>query len=66
MISKAIVGGYDGGTPFYNYREPMLGIRDILVRIRNRILGSKPLTNGSGFDPDPAIFVIDLQEATKN
>jgi hypothetical protein len=24
-----------------------------------------PLTNGSGSDPDPAIFVIDLQDANK-
>jgi hypothetical protein len=32
-----------------------------------RIHGSMPLTNGSGpdSDPDPAIFVSDLQEANK-
>ncbi len=37
--------------------------------IRIRIRGYMPLTNGSGpdSDPDPAIFVSDLQEAnTKN
>jgi hypothetical protein len=41
--------------------QPVLGIRDILVRIRIRILGSVPLANGSGsesvplylMDPDP-------------
>jgi hypothetical protein len=46
--------------------------------IRIRIPGSMPMTNGSGFgsgfgsgswirilDPDPAIFVIDLQDASK-
>ena len=52
----------------------MLRIHDILGWIRIRILGSMPLTNGSGFgsgsgswilDPDPAIFVIDLQDASK-
>jgi|LakMenE01Jun11ns_1017448.scaffolds.fasta_scaffold8157340_1 hypothetical protein len=36
-------------------------IRDILVRIRIR--GSVHLTNGS--DLDPALFVSDLQDATK-
>jgi hypothetical protein len=32
-----------------------------------RIRGSIPLTNepGSGFDPDPFIFIIDLQDANK-
>jgi hypothetical protein len=39
-------------------------IHESLARIRIR--GSKPLTNGSGSDPDPAIFVSDLQDATKN
>jgi hypothetical protein len=49
-------------------------IRDILVRIR--ILGSVPLTNGSGTrsvrptkgsdpDPDSALFVSSLQDPTK-
>jgi hypothetical protein len=42
----------------------VLRIRDIFVRIR--ICGSVPLTNGSGFSPDPtpdaAIFVSDLQD----
>jgi hypothetical protein len=39
----------------------MLRIRDILIRIQMR--GVVPLTNGSGLtlDPDPAIFVSDLQ-----
>ncbi len=36
----------------------MLRIHEILIRIRIR--GSIPLTNGS--DPDPAIFVTDLQD----
>ncbi len=43
----------------------VLRIHDILGWIRIRIRGSMPLTNGSG-DPDPAIFVIDLQDASKN
>jgi hypothetical protein len=37
-------------------------IHDILVWIRIWIRGSMPLTYGSG---DPAIFVIDLQDADK-
>ncbi len=41
--------------------EPVFWIHDILVWIRFRIRGSKPLTNGP--DPAPAIFVIDLQDA---
>ncbi len=45
----------------------MLRIHDILVWIQMR--GSIPLTNGfgfgSGFDPDPSIFIIDLQDANK-
>ncbi len=58
----------------------MLRIHDILGWIRIQIRGSMPLTNGSGFgsrsgswiriqirilDPDLAIFVIDLQDASK-
>jgi hypothetical protein len=34
---------------FSRYLEAMLGIRDIFVRIQNRIPGSVPLTSGSGF-----------------
>ncbi len=41
--------------------EAVLRIHDILVWIRIR--GSMPLTDGP--DPDPAIFVIDLQDASK-
>jgi hypothetical protein len=41
----------------------VLRIHDILVWIRIR--GSMPLTNGSGSDPDPSIFIIDLQDANK-
>jgi hypothetical protein len=44
----------------------VLRIHDILVWIRIR--GSMPLTNGSAdpdVDPDPAIFVTDLQDANK-
>jgi hypothetical protein len=44
----------------------VLRIHDILGWIRIRIRGSMPLTNGSGswiLDPDPSIFVIDLQDA---
>jgi hypothetical protein len=48
---------------------PVFRIHDILVWIRIRIRGSMPLTNGSGStvdsDPDPAIFVINLQDANK-
>jgi hypothetical protein len=51
--------------------KSVLRIHDILGWIRIR--GSMPLTNGSGsgswvriLDPDPAIFVIDLQDASKN
>jgi hypothetical protein len=40
--------------------KPVLRIHDILVRIRIR--GSMPLTN---LDPDPSIYVIDLQDAKK-
>jgi hypothetical protein len=36
-----------------------------LVWILIRIRGSMPLTNGSRSDPDPAIFVSDLQGANK-
>jgi hypothetical protein len=45
------------------FLEAVLRIRDILVRIRTR--GSVPLTNGPDPTPDPAIFVIDLQDAHK-
>jgi hypothetical protein len=38
-------------------------IHDILVWIRIR--GTMPLTNGSDADKDPAVFVIDLQDANK-
>jgi hypothetical protein len=41
----------------------VLRIHDILGWIRIRIRGSMPLNNGS--DPDPAIFVIDLHDASK-
>ena len=48
--------------------EPVFRIHDILVWIRIR--GSMPLANGSWswiriLDPDPAIFVIDLQDISK-
>jgi hypothetical protein len=50
-------------------RQAVLRIHDILVWIRILIWirGSMPLTNGSGsgVDPDPAIFVIDLQDANQ-
>jgi hypothetical protein len=42
-------------------KVPVLWIRDILVRIRIR--GSMPLTRP--MDPDPAIFVLDRQDANK-
>ncbi len=60
--------------------QAVLRIHDMLGWIRIRILGSMPLTNGSGsgfgsgswiriririLDPDPAIFVMDLQDASK-
>jgi hypothetical protein len=38
-------------------------IHKILVRIR--IHGSKPLTNDPYSDPDPVIFVSDLQDVNK-
>jgi hypothetical protein len=41
----------------------VLRIHDILAWIRIR--GSMPLTNGSGLGSDPAIFVIDPQDANK-
>jgi hypothetical protein len=52
------------------YCKAVLRIHAILGWIRIRIRGSMPLTNGSGsgswiLDPDPAIFVIDLQDANK-
>jgi hypothetical protein len=41
-------------------------IHDILVWIRIRTRGSMPLTNiNSDPDPDPAFFVIDLQDVNK-
>jgi hypothetical protein len=40
----------------------MLRIHDILVWIRIRIRGSMPLTK---MDPDPDVFIIDLQDANK-
>ncbi len=50
----------------------VLRIHDILGWIRIRIRGSMSPTNGFGsgswiriLDPDPAIFVIDLQDASK-
>jgi hypothetical protein len=53
-----------------NMLQTVFWIHDILVWIRIR--GSRPLTNGSGsgswiriLDPYPAIFVIDLQGASK-
>jgi hypothetical protein len=48
-----------GGTDVLN---PVLRIRDILGWIRIR--GSMPLADPDA-DPDPAIFVIDLQDANK-
>jgi hypothetical protein len=49
-----------------NIYTPVFRIHDILVWIRIRICGSMPLTNGSGsWDPYPAIFVIDFQDASK-
>jgi hypothetical protein len=45
--------------PRYCPLKQVLRIRDILVRtVRIRIRGSVPLTN----DPDPAIFICDLQD----
>ncbi len=45
----------------------VLGIRDILVRIRFRISGSEPLTNGSGDPtPDPTPFFNDFKDAKSN
>ncbi len=41
----------------------MLLILDILVQIWIR--GSLPLTSDSDPDPEPAIFVLDLQDANK-
>jgi hypothetical protein len=52
----------------------VLRIHDILGWIRIRIRGSMSLANGSGsgsgsciriLDPDPTIFAIDLQDASK-
>jgi hypothetical protein len=69
----------DGLNECSALQGPVFRIHEILVR--NRIRGSMPLTNGSGFrfgsgsgsrvrtriqDPDPAVFVIDLQDANKN
>jgi hypothetical protein len=52
-------------TNSHRHRKAVLQIHDILVQIRIR--GSMPLTNGFGPNatPDPAIFVIDLQDANK-
>jgi hypothetical protein len=49
--------------------SPVLGIRNIYVRIRIRIPGPIPLTNGSGSGSDPALdptpFFIDFKDAKK-
>jgi hypothetical protein len=49
---------------------PVLRIRDIFVRIRIRVHGSVPLTNGFGLDPtldpDPVILVSDFKMTKKN
>jgi hypothetical protein len=44
--------------------DAVLRIHDILGWIRFRIRGSMPLTK-IDLDPDPAIFVIDLQDTRK-
>jgi hypothetical protein len=43
----------------------VLRIHDILVRIRFRIPESVLFLMDPDLDPDPAIFVIDLQDANK-
>jgi hypothetical protein len=43
---------------------PVLGICDILLRIR--ILGPVPLANGSGSNSDPTPFCSDFKDAKKN
>ncbi len=59
-----------GNSNYFYIVKAVLRIHDILGWIRVRIRGFIPLTNGSGswiqiLDPDPAIFVIDLQDASK-
>jgi hypothetical protein len=51
--------------PGVSYLKAVLRRDDILLRIRIR--GPMPRTNGSGqdSDPDPAIFIIHLQDANK-
>jgi hypothetical protein len=44
-------------------KETCCGSMTFFMRIRIR--GSIPLTNGSGSDPDPDIFVSDLQVVNK-
>jgi hypothetical protein len=68
LLSWQPLGKYilKGSTLYLYTMNAVFRIHDILVWIRIR--GSMPLTNGSGFgspDPDPAIFVIDLQDANK-
>jgi hypothetical protein len=36
------------------------------LRAKEQCCGSVPLSNGFGSDPDPAIFVSNLQVSTKN
>jgi hypothetical protein len=43
----------------------VLRIHDILVWIRIRIRGSMPLINDPDADPDPSLFITDLQDANK-
>ncbi len=59
---------------WYQGSSTVLRIHDILGWIRFRIRRSMPLTDGSGsgfgsgsrsWNPDPAIFVIDFQDASK-
>jgi hypothetical protein len=55
------------GVPVVDTSVAVLGIRDILVRIRLRIPGSVPLTHGSGSgSPDPTPFFIDFKDAKRN
>ena len=65
IISRKLTNQIDITVPKANVPDSraVCRIHDILVWIRIR--GSMPLTKGSDPYPDPAIFVIDLQDANK-
>jgi hypothetical protein len=64
ICKSAMLGKENQIIPYrFTLLTTVLRIHDILVLIRIR--GSMALTNPDS-DPEPAIFIIDLQDANKN